>query len=33
MHMINEEIVVLDAGFDGGPDLTCCTAGFGFIIA
>ncbi len=31
MQMINEEIVVLDEGFNGGPEVTCCTGGFGFL--
>lgn len=33
MQMINEEIVVLDAGFDGGPEMTCCAGSYGFIVA
>ena len=32
MQMINEEIVVLDAGFDGGAEVTCCYASYGFIV-
>lgn len=31
MQMNNEEIVVLDAGFNSGPEMTCCTISFGFI--
>jgi hypothetical protein len=31
MQMINEEIVVLDAGFNAGPAVTCCTGAFNFI--
>jgi hypothetical protein len=31
MPMVNEDIVVLDAGFVGGPEITCCTARFTFI--
>ncbi len=32
MQMLNEEIVILDAGFDGGPEKTCCTLSFSFIV-
>jgi hypothetical protein len=31
MQMVNEEIVVLDAGFVGGPEMTCCTVSYTFI--
>lgn len=32
MQTISEEIVVLDAGFDGGPETACCTGAFNFIV-
>lgn len=31
MNSESGEMVVVDAGFDGGPEVTCCTASFNFI--
>lgn len=31
MAINSEEIVVLDAGFVGGPDAACCAMSFNFI--
>jgi hypothetical protein len=32
MHEQTEELVVLDKGFDAGPEVTCCTASYSFLI-
>jgi hypothetical protein len=32
MREQTEELVVLDAGFDAGPEITCCTAAFSVFI-
>jgi hypothetical protein len=32
MQVQTEELVVLDKGFDAGPEVTCCTVSFGYII-
>ena len=32
MREQDEELVVLDAGFDAGPEGSCCAAAFGFMV-
>jgi hypothetical protein len=32
MRELDEELVVLDAGFDAGPEISCCTASFSVFV-